>query len=488
MPVHDSPPIGIHTQSSAEEAAAVAKAMAEAEAVQKSREERMAHTRVQHMGFFPLGYKEAISQWWESISPAAAEAKVLSFLPFAQPGPATSVGDVNTSETSSRDPHGQRQMKSELVKLSGDNRIINEFSVERMGEEKQEDFVMLHGYGAGLGFFYKNYDGLSSLPGWKLWSLDLLGYGRSSRPPYKIHAADPEKKIREAEDWFIDAIEEWRITRGLEKFTLMGHSLGGYLAVSYALKYPGRLKKLILASPVGIPEDPYAVRPEPLQSNPPADSPPSKFTDQDIPENPPPRRPLPKWLTYLWDANISPFSFVRWAGPLGPRLVSGWTYRRFGTLPQEEAEALHAYAYSLFRQRGSGEYALAYLLAPGAHARDPLIRRVHKLGTLGVPTVLMYGELDWMDVGGGYAAEAKIRKSYLADEVAKRSWVGGEEWCGDEKTFGKREKYSGEAKVRIVRAAGHHLYLENPDEFNGIILKELKEVEKREKLARKFAA
>ena len=45
-----------------------------------------------------------------------------------------------------------------------------------------------------------------------------------------------------------------RVKRGLEKFTLMGHSLGGYLAVCYALKYPGRLDKLILASPVGITE------------------------------------------------------------------------------------------------------------------------------------------------------------------------------------------------------------------------------------------
>jgi cardiolipin-specific phospholipase len=57
----------------------------------------------------------------------------------------------------------------------------------------------------------------------------------------------------------VDALEEWRIKRGLDKFTLLGHSLGGYLAVAYALKYPGHLNKLILASPVGIPEDPYAV-------------------------------------------------------------------------------------------------------------------------------------------------------------------------------------------------------------------------------------
>src|SRR5690606_27292329 len=227
--------------------------------------------------WFSVGYKDAFSQWWEAVPPAAAEAKVFSFLPFNQPGPATEVGHPHSIKTSPSDPHGQRKATSTMVELSGNDRILNEFNITRLGEEVKEDFVMLHGYGAGLGFFYKNYDGLSSLPNWRLWALDLLGYGRSSRPPYKIHSKDPVAKVREAEDWFIDALEEWRIKRGLDRFTLLGHSLGGYLAVCYALKYPGHLKKLILASPVGIPLDPYATSTEPLKSDPPSDSTPQTF-------------------------------------------------------------------------------------------------------------------------------------------------------------------------------------------------------------------
>lgn len=434
-----------------------------------------------------MGYKEAFSQWWEAVSPADAERKVLSFLPFNQPGPATEVGHPHSIKTPASDPHGQRRATSTMVELSGKDRILNEFSITRLGEDVKEDFVMLHGYGAGLGFFYKNYDGLSSLPNWRLWSLDLLGYGRSSRPPYKIHSTDPTAKIREAEDWFIDALEEWRIKRGLDKFTLMGHSLGGYLAVCYALKYPGHLKKLILASPVGIPEDPYAVSREPLKSNPPSDSSPSTFADQDTPTTPPPRKALPKWLTYLWDANFSPFTFVRWSGPLGPRFVSGWTSRRFGNLPKEESEALHTYAYSLFRQRGSGEYALAYILAPAAFARDPLIRRIHKLGTLGVPTVLMYGDMDWMDVAGGYAAEHNIRNTKIEDETMKKWAVGGSEWKGnDDRVFGGmgrklngEKEVKGEAKVLVVRNSGHHLYVDNWREFNEMVRGEMRDVERR---------
>jgi cardiolipin-specific phospholipase len=391
------------------------------------------------------------------------------------------------------------------VKLSGKNRALNEFSIEREGEAVEENLIMLHGYGAGLGFFYKNFEGLSRVKGLRLYALDMLGMGRSSRPPFKVHAKDHQGKITEAENWFIDALEEWRLIRKIEKFTLLGHSLGGYMAVAYALKYPGHLNKLILASPVGIPEDPYAVSadmPEPGES-----TMANEFVqDQEAvvnPSNPQakgdnnnflnarskagdskdtttaPRRPIPKWVTYLWDANVSPFSIVRWSGPLGPRFVSGWTSRRFSHLPPDEAETLHQYAYSLFKQRGSGEYALAYILAPGAFARSPLLRRIQGVGRqplprapdadattpqpkeTGIPVVMMYGENDWMDIAGGYAAEQKIKEE--KEKVLKG--LSAEE----------KKKDNGSAKVFIIKKAGHHVYLDGYEEFNEVMRKEMEE-------------
>lgn len=342
--------------------------------------------------------------------------------------------------------------------------------------------------------------------------------GRSSRPPFKIHAKERDAKIKEAENWFIDALEEWRIKRGIEKFTLLGHSLGGYLGVAYALKYPGHLKKLILASPVGIPEDPYAVNealPDPETSSmanemsqdaaketmgvhpTTANGDGNNFLNQakkgeDNPKGPP-RRNLPKWLTYLWDANmVSPFSLVRWSGPLGPRLVSGWTSRRFSHLPAEEAQALHDYSYSLFRQRGSSEYALSYILAPGAFARSPLIRRIQDVGRQwvevsnapptssstsaisestekgykesGIPIIFMYGENDWMDVAGGFAAEEKIKME--KERVLK----------GLSEEEKKKDRAS--AKVIIIRKAGHHVYLDGWDQFNRVVLEEMRDVDR----------
>ncbi|KAF2472726.1 alpha/beta-hydrolase [Lindgomyces ingoldianus] len=529
-------------------------------ASQRAKEQGQASGRFAQ--WFPLGAKEGFSQWWAGTSPAATEHRVLSFIPHLQKPPThhqTGSAPVSAAQlsvdlpsqphhdeehvttTSINDPHGPRRWNSEMVELSGNGRALNEFSVERVGEDVENNLVMLHGYGAGLGFFYRNFEALSRATGWKIFALDLLGMGRSSRPTFKIHAKDKEGKITEAENWFIDALEEWRIKRGLDRFTLLGHSLGGYLAVAYALKYPGHLNKLILASPVGIPEDPYAVNeelPEPQDSTmaneftqdaaetsngiKPATADNNNFLNQrkkgeQAPKNEPPRRRIPGWISFLWEANmISPFSLVRWSGPLGPRLVSGWTSRRFSHLPQEEAQALHDYSYSLFRQRGSSEYALSYILAPGAFARSPLIQRIQGVGRQwiqahdgptvdgdtppkkchktrskspapsivstvqsfhssasrqgerenGIPIIFMYGENDWMDVAGGFASEEKINQEkarILANATPE-----------------ERKKDQGEAKVIIIHKAGHHVYLDGWDQFNRVMLEEMADVKRRE--------
>ncbi|KAF2742290.1 alpha/beta-hydrolase [Sporormia fimetaria CBS 119925] len=492
--------------------------------------------------WFPLGTKEGFSQWWAGLSPMATEHRVLSFIPYLQSPPThtqtgsapvsanPSADDLNLARQTSEehvttnsitDPYGPRRWNSEMVELSGRGRALNEFSVERLGEEVEDNLVMLHGYGAGLGFFYRNFEPLSREAGWKVYALDLLGMGRSSRPAFKIHAKDRKGQIIEAENWFIDALEEWRIKRGLERFTLLGHSLGGYLAAAYALKYPGRLNKLILASPVGIPEDPYAVSEE--MPDPKDVAAANELTQEAAAEQrkkaDPPKRRLPGWLYYLWEANmISPFTFVRWSGPLGPRLVSGWSSRRFGHLPEDEARALHDYSYSLFRQRGSSEYALAYILAPGAFARNPLIRRIQGVGRqwiqahegptvdgdtppktandvalassasstttsnlqassapartpkreTGIPIVFMYGSHDWMDVAGGFAAEEKIKQE--RERILTKA------------SPEERRRDHGEAKVVIINNAGHHVYLDGWEQFNQVMHEEMKDVRKRRML------
>lgn len=72
-----------------------------------------------------------------------------------------------------------------------------------------------------LGLLDRNFDGLSNIPGTRIYALDLMGMGNSSRPNFRVHSKDPIGKIDEAEAFFIDALEEWRKEKKIEKMTLL---------------------------------------------------------------------------------------------------------------------------------------------------------------------------------------------------------------------------------------------------------------------------
>lgn len=331
-----------------------------------------------------------------------SELKVLSHLPFYP------------------ESDGIRKAQSTDVPI-GDGQHINEFEITRVGEPVDKNLVVLHGYGAGLAFFYRNLDQLSSMTNWRTHALDLLGYGRSSRPKFKIRSKGLLDGIIETENFFIDALERWRQAKGIDKFTLVAHSMGAYLGASYATKYPGRVEKLMLVSPAGVPRSEYSLpldgsKPKPLKT----------------------KSKTPLWFHYLWESHVSPFSLVRNTGPLGPRFVSGWTSRRFAHLPADEAKDLHLYTYNIFNAPGSGEYALNYLLAPGAHGRRPLAERAAEIPC---DTLWVYGDHDWMDIRGGQEA------CYNIDRFSNYR-----------------------SQVITISNSGHHIYLDNSAEFNQKVL------------------
>lgn len=144
--------------------------------------------------------------------------------------------------------------RNELIYLD-EKRFINTLIMDCDGDRdwrnqsKDQNLVITHGFGAGIGFWFKNYSSLSRLSGWRVFSVDWLGMGRSSRTPLPNRLSNESEDIDQVEAYFVESLEEWRQKCKIEKMTLMGHSLGGYLSAVYALKYPQHVSKLILASP-----------------------------------------------------------------------------------------------------------------------------------------------------------------------------------------------------------------------------------------------
>ncbi|XP_058098760.1 probable 1-acylglycerol-3-phosphate O-acyltransferase [Magnolia sinica] len=260
-------------------------------------------------------------------------------------------------------------------------RFINTITFD--SKENSPTLVMVHGYAASQGFFFRNFDALASR--FRVIAIDQIGWGGSSRPDFTC------KSTEETEAWFIDSLEEWRKAKNLSNFILLGHSFGGYVAAKYALKHPEHIKHLILVGPAGF----------------------SSESDNKS-----------EWLTkfraswkgvimnHLWESNFTPQKIIRGLGPWGPDLVRKYTTARFGMystgdiLNEEESRLLTDYVYHTLAAKASGELCLKYIFSFGAFARQPLL---HSASEWKVPTTFIYGYQDWMEYQGAQKARKQMK-------------------------------------------------------------------------------
>ncbi|MFM6199532.1 MAG: alpha/beta fold hydrolase, partial [Dolichospermum sp.] len=73
------------------------------------------------------------------------------------------------------------------------------------------------------------------------FALDLLGFGESTNVD-----------IHHSIDLQVECLADFLEALKLEKVYLVGNSLGGWIATSYAVKYPEKIYGLILLSPEGV--------------------------------------------------------------------------------------------------------------------------------------------------------------------------------------------------------------------------------------------
>ena len=116
-----------------------------------------------------------------------------------------------------------------MKKVEGDGISIN----LNVWEGDGETILCLHGITANSRCF----DYLASIltPQYRVMAMDLRGRGQSGKPPTGYSMEHHHRDINR----LLDEL-------GLDRVTLMGHSLGAFISLVFGSKYPNRVDKIIL--------------------------------------------------------------------------------------------------------------------------------------------------------------------------------------------------------------------------------------------------
>ncbi|XP_050325233.1 (Lyso)-N-acylphosphatidylethanolamine lipase isoform X1 [Bactrocera neohumeralis] len=269
-------------------------------------------------------------------------------------------------------------------------------------ESKEVPLVLLHGLGAGVAMWVMNLDSIAKDR--PVYAMDVLGFGRSSRPGFSNDALICEKQ-------FVKSVEEWRREMNINRMVLLGHSMGGFIASSYALSYPERVHHLILADPWG-----FAEKPSDVNNN----------------------RQIPLWVRAIAYAltPLNPLWALRAAGPLGQWVVEKTRpdiTRKFAAAVEEDNNLLPQYIHQCNAQTPSGESAFHSMMSSFGWAKYPMIHRVKNVRA-DIPITFIYGSRSWIDSSSG----EKI----------------------------KAQRVDSKVDIKIVTGAGHHVYADKPEVFN----------------------
>ncbi|KAL3320544.1 Alpha/beta hydrolase domain-containing protein 4 [Cichlidogyrus casuarinus] len=269
--------------------------------------------------------------------------------------------------------------------------------------------------------------------------MDLLGFARSTRV---IFPSDPVG----TESTYVESFEFWRKALGLEKFILIGHSFGGYLAAAYTLKFPSRIEHLFLVDPWGFTE-PKNVKIE------------SFFVKHVVR-----KLPFP-----------SPLGIMRASGWLGPHLLRRVRQDFIGVFHQEpilyidreveippdseqeqptpvmeikqtnpvsvdsehfDTNVVYDYIYHCNAREPTGEKAFGNLSTEKVWAAMPMLTRLPSIPKE-IPITFVYGGRSWLDMSTGIKAKGLRQGSYV--------------------------------DVKVIASGGHSAYAQCSDEFNNFV-------------------
>jgi pimeloyl-ACP methyl ester carboxylesterase len=102
----------------------------------------------------------------------------------------------------------------------------------------ERTLLLIHGLGSYMPVWSRNLDELARTN--RVVAIDLPGYGKSARANFDYSMA-----------FYARVVDGLITTLHLQHVVLVGHSMGGQIALTHALRYPGRAEALVLVAPAG---------------------------------------------------------------------------------------------------------------------------------------------------------------------------------------------------------------------------------------------
>jgi pimeloyl-ACP methyl ester carboxylesterase len=320
------------------------------------------------------------------------EARVLESMPLPY-----KVQQVTVNIPTAAESHRRESAEHHINTLT----ILDDETHTPDGKPKP-NLLLLHGMGAGLGIWTLNMHELRKH--YTVHAIDIIGFGGSSRPFFKSDDYDHIEKI------FAESIDSWRQQMGIDRFHLLGHSFGGYIAGIYALRHPENLDHVIFADAWGFNEK-------------------SPDFDEWVQ-----KQSIVKRALFGVVKKMPPLAVLRLTGPWGPKMIR--MRRDIGAKVEGvmDKEHLFDYIFHSNAQRPSAELAFKKLCEDMPFAARPMLPRVHSLDE-DLPVTFLHGDRSWTEKVGIKAAEMRPRNT----------------------------------RVRFLSNAGHHIMWDNPPEFNEFV-------------------
>ncbi|CAB3408810.1 unnamed protein product [Caenorhabditis bovis] len=219
-----------------------------------------------------------------------------------------------------------------------------------------------------------------------------------------------ESAIAELE--MVEAIEDWRKAMNIEKMVIVGHDFGGYMASAYSIENSQHVAHLILVDPWGFAEKVEAGEKliKPYQ-----------------------------WMSLLGEyigKSMNPLTPMRWMGKDAPFIIRKLRPDLMLRFKGTKTDDIYKYVYYSNLNTPTGETAFMSMTVPVGWAKRPMVKRFNKIAE-SVGTTFIFGSKSWIDPGPAMDIQTS-RNAYV--------------------------------DIKIIHGAGHHVYADDPDLFNKMVL------------------